>query len=56
VVHRHNLRSTIGSMLAMLTKVPAPADLAAAPTRITVPALADNDDLAEAPVAQAASE
>jgi acetyl-CoA carboxylase carboxyl transferase subunit beta len=56
VVHRHNLRSTIGSMVAMLTKAPAPADLASAPPLIPVAAIADNDDLAEAPVAQAASE
>ena len=56
VVHRHNLRSTIGSMLAMLTKRETPADLALAPARVPLPVATNDDDLAEAPVAQAASE
>jgi len=56
VVHRHNLRSTIGSLLAMLTKAETPADLASAPARIPLPAIANDDDLSEGPVAQAASE
>ena len=56
VVHRHNLRSTIGSMLAMLTKKETPADLASAPARVPLPVATNDDDLAEAPVAQAASE
>jgi acetyl-CoA carboxylase carboxyl transferase subunit beta len=56
VVHRHNLKSTIGSLLAMLTKVAAPAGLASAPERIPVATIANDDDLAEGPVAQAASE
>jgi acetyl-CoA carboxylase carboxyl transferase subunit beta len=56
VVHRHNLRSTIGSMLAMLTKKETPADLALAPDRVPLPVATNDDDLAEAPVAQAASE
>jgi acetyl-CoA carboxylase carboxyl transferase subunit beta len=56
VVHRHNLRSTIGSLIAMLTKTATPAELAEAPPRISLPVLANDDDLSEAPVAQAASE
>jgi acetyl-CoA carboxylase carboxyl transferase subunit beta len=52
VVHRHNLRSTIGSLVAILTKAEAPQDLAAAaPPRTTTvePATADEDDLVTAP-------
>src|SRR5262249_52134877 len=56
VVHRHNLRSTIGSLVAMLTKSDSPAALATAPARIAVPTPRFDDDLAEGPVAQAASE
>jgi acetyl-CoA carboxylase carboxyl transferase subunit beta len=56
VVHRHNLRSTIGSLVAMLTRLATPAELAAAPERIPLPLLAIADDLDETPVAQAASE
>ena len=56
VVHRHNLRSTIGSLVAMFTQAAAPAELAAVPAQTIVPAVANDDDLAEAPVAQAASE
>jgi acetyl-CoA carboxylase carboxyl transferase subunit beta len=50
VVHRHNLRSTIGSLIAILTKAEMPAELAATPAPAPLPAPA-NDDLAEAPVA-----
>jgi acetyl-CoA carboxylase carboxyl transferase subunit beta len=58
VVHRHNLRSTIGSLVAMLTKAEAPAELAAVPQRLSLPPpkVANDDDLAEMPVPQAASE
>jgi acetyl-CoA carboxylase carboxyl transferase subunit beta len=56
VVHRHNLRSTIGSLLAMLTRVESPAGLLDAPAPLPLPAIANDDDLAESPVAQAASE
>ena len=55
VVHRHNLRSTIGSLMAMLTKAPAPADLTSlipAP-RVTMRDVAiaaeGDDDLVTAP-------
>src|SRR5690606_2915058 len=45
VVHRHNLRSTIGSLVAILTKAEAPQELAAAPPpRRPVLETADNDD------------
>ena len=56
VVHRHNLRSTIGSMLAMLTKQATPADLASAPALVPLPTSTANDDDLEGPVTQAASE
>ena len=52
VVHRHSLRPTIGQLVAILTKQPAPADLAgAAPVRTLAPAAAaaTDDDLAVAP-------
>ena len=55
VVHRHNLRSTIGSLVALLTKSASPAELAAAPAQIEVETVANDDDL-DGPVAQAASE
>ncbi len=55
VVHRHNLRSTIGSLIAMFTGAASPAGLAEAPARLPVPAVANDDDL-DGPVAQAASE
>ncbi|MEP7240261.1 MAG: acetyl-CoA carboxylase carboxyl transferase subunit beta, partial [Devosia sp.] len=55
VVHRHNLRSTIGSLVALLTGAASPAELREAPERIAVTPLANDDDL-DAPVAQAASE
>jgi len=45
VVHRHNLRPTIGSMAAMFMKKPAPADLSARPA---VPALSMRDAAAAA--------
>jgi acetyl-CoA carboxylase carboxyl transferase subunit beta len=56
VVHRHNLRSTIGSLLGILTKIATPEGLSSAPPMVPLPAMANDDDLAEAPVAQAASE
>ena len=38
VVHRHNLRSTIGSLVGLLTKGPAPQELTEnAPARVTTP-------------------
>jgi acetyl-CoA carboxylase carboxyl transferase subunit beta len=55
VVHRHNLRSTIGSLMAMLTKAPAPADLTSlVPVpRVTMREVAiaaeGDDDLVTAP-------
>ena len=55
VVHRHNLRSTIGSLAAILTKTEAPAELTAtAPARITsmretIVAAESDDDLVTAP-------
>jgi acetyl-CoA carboxylase carboxyl transferase subunit beta len=55
VVHRHNLRSTIGSLVAMFTGAATPAGLSEAPAKVPVPAVANDDDL-EGPVAQAASE
>jgi acetyl-CoA carboxylase carboxyl transferase subunit beta len=56
VVHRQDLRATIGSLVAMLTGAAAPAALATIPPRIAVATVANDDDLSEAPVAQAASE
>jgi len=56
VVHRHNLRSTIGSLIAMFTGAASPAGLSEAPAKLPVAALADDGDLDEAPLAQAASE
>jgi acetyl-CoA carboxylase carboxyl transferase subunit beta len=55
VVHRHNLRSTIGSLIAMFTGAASPAGLAEAPPKQPLPEIANDDDL-EGPVAQAASE
>jgi acetyl-CoA carboxylase carboxyl transferase subunit beta len=53
VVHRHHLRSTIGSLVGILSKVPAPeAIVAAAPVQpaVTVPTiLSTDDDLVTAP-------
>jgi acetyl-CoA carboxylase carboxyl transferase subunit beta len=52
VVHRHNLRPTIGQLVTILTKVPAPAELAgAAPVRTLAPAAttSTDDDLVVAP-------
>jgi acetyl-CoA carboxylase carboxyl transferase subunit beta len=55
VVHRHNLRGTIGSLIAMFTKAEAPAELTAtAPVpRVTVRdaalAIEGDDDLVTAP-------
>jgi len=56
VVHRHNLRSTIGSLVAMFTKAKTPAELTATPPTVPLPPVANDDDLSETPVAQAASE
>jgi acetyl-CoA carboxylase carboxyl transferase subunit beta len=62
VVHRHNLRSTIGSLLALLTRAPAPAELAStalAPrptTREVAIAAEGDDDLVTAPPAAAHAE
>jgi acetyl-CoA carboxylase carboxyl transferase subunit beta len=53
VVHRHNLRSTIGSLVGILTKGPAPVELSAnSPARAiaqTAPAAQGDDDLVTAP-------
>src|SRR5690606_4721903 len=52
VVHRHNLRSTIGSLVGILTKAPAPAALSThAPARVIAQTLATpgDDDLVVAP-------
>jgi acetyl-CoA carboxylase carboxyl transferase subunit beta len=62
VVHRHNLRSTIGSLVAMLTRAPAPAELTAsvpvprATLRDIVIAAEGDDDLVTAPPAAAHAE
>ena len=61
VVHRHNLRSTIGSLAAMLMRVPAPAELTSGavqrvPAREMVLASAGDDDLVTAPPAAAHAE
>ena len=42
VVHRHNLRSTIGSLVGMLTKAPSPQELTTnAPARLATPIAAE---------------
>jgi acetyl-CoA carboxylase carboxyl transferase subunit beta len=52
VVHRHNLRSTIGSLTSLLTKAPAPAELPStalvptAPARPSAERIETDDDLA----------
>jgi acetyl-CoA carboxylase carboxyl transferase subunit beta len=58
VVHRHNLRSTIGSLVGILTRAPAPAEFVAtasspvrSASREVVPAGGDDDLLATPPVA-----
>ncbi|MDR3475419.1 MAG: acetyl-CoA carboxylase, carboxyltransferase subunit beta [Devosia sp.] len=62
VVHRHNLRSTIGSLTAMLTRAPAPAELTAAVPapramlRDVVISAEGDDDLLTAPPAAAHAE
>jgi acetyl-CoA carboxylase carboxyl transferase subunit beta len=53
VVHRHNLRSTIGSLIGLLTRAPM-AELATAPAPAPIPAtvptiLTADDDLVTAP-------
>ena len=53
VVHRHHLRSTIGSLVGILTKAPAPSEEAMAAREAaagaTPPVLANDDDLVAAP-------
>ena len=50
VVHRHHLRSTIGSMVGILTKAPATEYAAGQPKPVTVqPVLSTDDDLVTAP-------
>jgi acetyl-CoA carboxylase carboxyl transferase subunit beta len=51
VVHRHNLRPTIGQLVTILTKTPAPAELAGvAPARtVTTVVSSTEDDLVVAP-------
>jgi acetyl-CoA carboxylase carboxyl transferase subunit beta len=51
VVHRHNLRPTIGQLMTILTKTPAPAELAGvAPARtVTTVVTSTEDDLVVAP-------
>jgi acetyl-CoA carboxylase carboxyl transferase subunit beta len=62
VVHRHNLRSTIGSLVSILTRAPAPADLTALVPASTLPvrdiaiAAEGDDDLVTAPPAAAHAE
>jgi acetyl-CoA carboxylase carboxyl transferase subunit beta len=62
VVHRHNLRSTIGSLVGMLTKAPAPAEFSstALVPKLTVRDVAvaaeGDDDLITAPPAAAHAE
>jgi len=62
VVHRHNLRSTIGSLVSILTRAPAPADLTALIPASTLPvrdiaiAAEGDDDLVTAPPAAAHAE
>jgi len=62
VVHRHNLRPTIGSLAAMLTRAPTPAEMTAAvpvpraARRDLVVSTAGDDDLVTAPPAAAHAE
>ena len=62
VVHRHSLRSTIGSLVGLLTRAPAPAELAAPASlpRVTMREVAiaaeGDDDLVTAPPAAAHAE
>ena len=53
VVHRHHLRSTIGSLTGILSRAPAPTEIVTAPVRAaaaTVPTiLTTDDDLVAAP-------
>ncbi|HEY0854927.1 MAG TPA: acetyl-CoA carboxylase, carboxyltransferase subunit beta [Devosia sp.] len=52
VVHRHNLRPTIGQLMTILTKTPAPAELAGTPVArpVVTPASTESDgELAVAP-------
>jgi acetyl-CoA carboxylase carboxyl transferase subunit beta len=60
VVHRHSMRPTIGSLLAILTKAPAPAELGTAPQiarespKAPPPTPGDAEDDLAAPPLQAA--
>ena len=62
VVHRHDMRSTIGGLIALLSKAPAPAELhAAVPApRVTLRDVAiaaeGDDDLVSIPAAAAHAE
>jgi acetyl-CoA carboxylase carboxyl transferase subunit beta len=62
VVHRHNLRSSIGSLIGILTKVPAPAELTSTALvpltamRQVGEAVEGDDDLVTAPAAAAHAE
>ena len=51
VVHRHNLRPTIGQLISIFTNAPAPAELVGSqPAKAIVPVVnAGADDLAVAP-------
>ena len=52
VVHRHNLRETIGSLVGILTKSPVRAELSdTVPARLTTPIETSADALATMPVA-----
>lgn len=52
VVHRHNLRQTIGSLVGLLTKAPAREELSeTAPARLATPVPTQQDDLAGMPEA-----
>ena len=52
VVHRHNLRETIGSLVGILTKSPVRAELSdTVPARLTTPVETSAEALAAMPVA-----
>jgi acetyl-CoA carboxylase carboxyl transferase subunit beta len=52
VVHRHNLRQTIGSLVGLLTKAPARDELSeTAPARLATPVPTQQDELAGMPEA-----
>jgi acetyl-CoA carboxylase carboxyl transferase subunit beta len=62
VVHRHSMRPTIGSLLAILTKAAAPAELGSAPQivreqpKAAVPVAPSDDDLVTPPLQAAHAE